>query len=68
MQKFPREIDASLAGAELLVRGEIVLPLNSDLKPATTRRSVAAGLMNAKDWKAPEVSQLRFVPYTVLGG
>lgn len=65
--KLPAEIDAETAGPEIYVRGEIVLPEDAELKPATTRRSVAAGLMNAKDWDPVSVEQLVFVPYTVLG-
>lgn len=67
VSKLPLEIDADIAGPEIYVRGEIVLPLSSKMKPATTRRSVAAGLMNAKDWDPAEISELAFVPYTVLG-
>lgn len=65
--KLPVEIDADLAGPEIYVRGEIVLPFSAKLAPKTTRRSVAAGLMNAKEWDPSEIEQLVFVPYTVLG-
>lgn len=67
IRKLPAEIDVETAGPEIYVRGEIVLPADADLKPSTTRRSVAAGLMNAKDWDPASVEQLVFVPYTVLG-
>lgn len=67
VSKLPAAVDAKLAGDELHVRGEIVLPFSAELSPKTTRRSVAAGLMNAKEWDPSEIKQLVFVPYTVLG-
>lgn len=67
---IPKVLDIrNSVDSALDIRGELVI-LKDDFSKMTgfaNARNACAGIMNRKDWKAEDVSNVTFVAYTILG-